>query len=55
MLAEEQSGHIGFKTFKLFKPFQPLSLSSPAVAGEDEEGGLNEALWNTDMEATVAR
>jgi hypothetical protein len=37
--------------FKPFKPFQPPSpfgvaqgmLSFPRVAGEDEEGGLNEA------------
>jgi hypothetical protein len=32
-----------FKTFKPFDLFHPPPLSSPADAGEDEGGGLNEA------------
>jgi hypothetical protein len=31
-----------FKMFKMFKMFKPLPRSSPADAGEEEGGGLND-------------
>jgi len=32
-----------FQPFKLFKLFKPLPSFSPATAGEERGGGLNEA------------
>jgi hypothetical protein len=44
-----------FKTFKMFKMFKPLPRSSPADAGEEEGGGLNDWNFLNDLNARRVR